>query len=203
MSDHPTYPIRHGIPAMDRCICGGVRHWHAVEPNGCDDCDCEAFYLDESWRPPALPLPEPPRREMGSHTAKLTVEEGQAQWKFTCHAEVGAPCRKACGECEDSCLHERIDQGECMEILWLENDDALLECQVGAFAAWEGPVDIRWDGKNEYYEFEPSPVSPLPLTRERIDAAIASVLDGWEGYHPQEAKLAMNFLCDALLKEGE
>jgi hypothetical protein len=46
---HPDYPIRHGVPAMDRCICGGVRHWHA--PDGCDDCDCRGFVLDENWRP--------------------------------------------------------------------------------------------------------------------------------------------------------
>jgi len=49
---HPDYPIRHGIPSMDRCICGGVRHWHAVAPYGCDDCPCEEFTLDENWRPP-------------------------------------------------------------------------------------------------------------------------------------------------------
>ena len=49
---HPEYPIRHGIPAMDRCTCGGVRHWHAVVPYGCDDCGCTEFILDEDWRPP-------------------------------------------------------------------------------------------------------------------------------------------------------
>jgi hypothetical protein len=48
---HPDYPIRHGIPAMDRCICGGVRHWHAVAPYGCDDCECTEFTLNENWRP--------------------------------------------------------------------------------------------------------------------------------------------------------
>jgi len=48
---HPTYPIRHGAPAMDRCTCGGVRHWHAVAPYGCDDCECTEFVLDENWRP--------------------------------------------------------------------------------------------------------------------------------------------------------
>ena len=31
---------------MDRCVCGGVRHWHAREPYGCDDCDCKQFSLD-------------------------------------------------------------------------------------------------------------------------------------------------------------
>ena len=52
MIKHPDYPIRHGVPAMDRCVCGGVRHWHAPAPHGCDDCPCEDFELDENWRPP-------------------------------------------------------------------------------------------------------------------------------------------------------
>ena len=52
MSEHPEYPIRHGVPAMDRCKCGGVRHWHAMPPYGCDDCDCAEFVLDEDWREP-------------------------------------------------------------------------------------------------------------------------------------------------------
>ena len=50
---HPEYPIRHGAPAMDRCKCGGVRHWHAMAPYGCDDCACTGFVLDEDWRAPA------------------------------------------------------------------------------------------------------------------------------------------------------
>lgn len=129
--DHPTYPIRHGIPAMDRCICGGVRHWHAESPNGCDDCDCEAFYLDESWRPPALPLPEPPR-----------------------------------------------------EII--ESD--------GLRGAW--------------LDLPESPVSPLPLTRERIDAVIASLKGRWAylyaGTPNYKAMIeGAEHLRDALLKEGE
>ena len=44
---HPNYPVRKGDPALDRCVCGGVRHWHAVEPHGCDDCPCDEFRLDE------------------------------------------------------------------------------------------------------------------------------------------------------------
>ena len=52
MSGHPEYPIRHGVPAMDRCKCGGVLHWHAAAPYGCDDCDCAGFVLDEDWRAP-------------------------------------------------------------------------------------------------------------------------------------------------------
>ena len=52
MSTHPDYPIRHGVPAMDRCKCGGVRHWHAMPPYGCDDCACTEFVLDEDWRAP-------------------------------------------------------------------------------------------------------------------------------------------------------
>ena len=43
---HPDYPVRPGNPAMDRCTCGGVRHWHALAPRGCDDCDCREFVLD-------------------------------------------------------------------------------------------------------------------------------------------------------------
>lgn len=53
MNSHPSYPIRHGVPAMDRCVCGGVRHWHGAAPYGCDDCEsCTEFTLNEDWRPP-------------------------------------------------------------------------------------------------------------------------------------------------------
>lgn len=44
--EHPDYPVRHGDPAMDRCTCSGVRHWHALAPYGCDDCECKKFVLD-------------------------------------------------------------------------------------------------------------------------------------------------------------
>ncbi len=49
--EHPDYPIRRHDREMDRCVCGGVRHWHAKEPHGCDDCECEGF----------VPAPEQPR----------------------------------------------------------------------------------------------------------------------------------------------
>lgn len=41
--EHPTYPPANGDPQGDRCVCGGIRHWHARAPYGCDDCDCTAF----------------------------------------------------------------------------------------------------------------------------------------------------------------
>ena len=40
---HPDYPPPNGDPSGDRCICGGIRHWHAVAPYGCDDCPCTEF----------------------------------------------------------------------------------------------------------------------------------------------------------------
>jgi hypothetical protein len=40
---------------------------------------------------------------------------------------------------------------------------------------------------------------PIDGDRQTLDAMIESVLEGWEGYHPQEAKLAMGFLRDAIL----
>ena len=76
MNEHPTYPIRHGVPAMDRCICGGVRHWHALAPNGCDDCDCEEFALDESWRAPVEP-PVLSRAAIDEMIKTVRVELGQ------------------------------------------------------------------------------------------------------------------------------
>ena len=47
MTHHPDYPPANGDPQGDRCICGGIRHWHAVAPYGCDDCDCRAFLSTE------------------------------------------------------------------------------------------------------------------------------------------------------------
>ena len=43
MTTHPDYPPANGDPQGDRCICGGIRHWHAIAPYGCDDCDCRSF----------------------------------------------------------------------------------------------------------------------------------------------------------------
>ena len=43
---HPTYraPDEPGLdPRGDRCVCGGIRYWHAVAPHGCDDCPCTEF----------------------------------------------------------------------------------------------------------------------------------------------------------------
>ena len=42
--DHPTYsPVDKNDKRGDRCTCGGIRYWHAVDPHGCDDCDCTSF----------------------------------------------------------------------------------------------------------------------------------------------------------------
>lgn len=46
--EHPDYPPHNGDPQADRCICGGIRHWHAVAPYGCDDCDCTEFRAEEA-----------------------------------------------------------------------------------------------------------------------------------------------------------
>jgi len=42
---HPDYSACTFPPGGgDRCACGGVRHWHASPPYGCDDCkECTAF----------------------------------------------------------------------------------------------------------------------------------------------------------------
>lgn len=47
---HPDYSVcTWDVPSHgDRCICGGVRYWHAVAGLGCDDCPCEDFVLAES-----------------------------------------------------------------------------------------------------------------------------------------------------------
>ena len=129
------------------------------------------------------------------HTATLTVSSDYlaSRWKFTCHAKVGAPCRMACGilHCEGNCKHDAlVDQGECMEILWLENDDALDECQAGGdFVAWEGPVNIAWNTKNasEYYEFTPlAPSVPEPPNDAKtLNEMMAEIVEfehgkGWQ-----------------------
>ena len=44
MNDHPQY--EEGLsddPRGDRCVCGGIRNWHAPSPHGCDDCPCTEF----------------------------------------------------------------------------------------------------------------------------------------------------------------
>lgn len=45
-TSHPIYSPTDGTdPNGDRCVCGGIRYWHAVDPHGCDDCDCTSFRL--------------------------------------------------------------------------------------------------------------------------------------------------------------
>lgn len=48
---HPDYPQDRGNPQGDRCVCGGIRYWHAVAPHGCDDCGCTQFIkaCDHAW----------------------------------------------------------------------------------------------------------------------------------------------------------
>lgn len=111
------------------------------------------------------------------HHATLDVEEGNAYWKFTCTAPVGAWCRSACPTCDDWCDHDRVDIGECNALLWLENDDAMPECQIGKLRAWEGDVELKWNYDHECYEFVPLPAlpdeTPTVLTREKLDELIA------------------------------
>lgn len=40
---HPDYRSDPNTFSGERCECGGIRHWHAPSPYGCDDCDCTAF----------------------------------------------------------------------------------------------------------------------------------------------------------------
>ena len=60
---HPDYSnsAPRGTSAGDRCVCGGVRYWHAKAPYGCDDCPCTEFVLapkriqlrrTKGWRKP-------------------------------------------------------------------------------------------------------------------------------------------------------
>ena len=51
MTTHPDYPPHNGDPQADRCVCGGIRHWHAVAPYGCDDCDCIEFTRSPNGNP--------------------------------------------------------------------------------------------------------------------------------------------------------
>lgn len=43
---HPDYHADPSIAEGARCVCGGIRHWHAAPPYGCDDCDCIEFRED-------------------------------------------------------------------------------------------------------------------------------------------------------------
>lgn len=42
---HPAYsPDWTRQSGGERCICGGIKHWHATpEGGGCDDCPCTEF----------------------------------------------------------------------------------------------------------------------------------------------------------------
>ena len=109
------------------------------------------------------------------HTAKLSVDARYAPiWEFTCHAPIGASCRLVCVEgCEEVDTqnhdHELKDCGECQYVLWLDNDDAMVECQKGGtFLAWEGPVKIEWG--HDHYEF-----TPLTAERDALKAENATL----------------------------
>lgn len=48
---HPDYrPVAayavnniHGVSGNTPCTCGGIAHYHAIAPHGCDDCSCTEF----------------------------------------------------------------------------------------------------------------------------------------------------------------
>lgn len=40
---HPEYPVDPSNGELDRCVCGGVRHWHGTGTGCEDDCGCRTF----------------------------------------------------------------------------------------------------------------------------------------------------------------
>lgn len=92
--DHRAYPIRRGDRRYERCTCGGVRHFHAPAPNGCDDCEeCSEFTLAEvqprtpfSVRRVGAPIPNSPHVRLsvfagrpGINVGLLVMEPAEAE----------------------------------------------------------------------------------------------------------------------------
>lgn len=87
---------------------------------------------------------------MSGHTAKVSVEADYSpHWEW---------------ECADptECQFFNEDNGECNAVVWLSEDDATNECLRESFIAWSGPVDIRWEGFEQFYSFQPILAAPLP-----------------------------------------
>jgi hypothetical protein len=103
------------------------------------------------------------RLDKATHFATLEIgpDSYSPDWKFTCTAPIGAECWLGCEyeDCSDPDSgypeHEHTDQGECLVVLWLNEDDATAECLRESFTAWKGEVDTKWEFNQQTYSFQP------------------------------------------------
>lgn len=65
----------------------------------------------------------------------------------TCTAPDGATCRMNCPNgCEYACDHEKVDMGECGQILWITEDNPI-DYYVGPdTAVRDGDIELIWNG---------------------------------------------------------
>jgi hypothetical protein len=92
----------------------------------------------------------------GPHTVSITLESNGVNYTWHCSAEVGAPCRLECPEgCEyfeyEGHEHELRDSGECLIIVWMEEDDATNENLAPDFEIGTFGFTPKWAG--DYYEW--------------------------------------------------
>lgn len=85
------------------------------------------------------------------HSIAWEIGRDGLEATFTCSAPVGASCRLTCpADCPewdaDDHEHAMVDNGSCVLVEWLENDDATAaEMYFGGTHPLEnGPVELRY-----------------------------------------------------------
>jgi hypothetical protein len=121
MTAHPDYPTGPS-PELDRCTCGGVRHWHARAPYGCDDCPCAQFVLatdqcPDCGRPPAehwtLRMTDEEMATWKDSTVVCTLTRGEVETKIHLAAKAKATTRETTQPCPACGAETRLNDDVC------------------------------------------------------------------------------------------
>jgi len=83
----------------------------------------------------------------------LVIEGEMIRPTVICTAGPADPCHMVCDSCEESCTCDEPtlrDLGECNWILYLNNDDDVMECGAGVAHL---PIDVEWNGENYEWTF--------------------------------------------------
>jgi hypothetical protein len=82
-----------------------------------------------------------------THRVKWTIARWGVRGEVTCDAPAGAACRMGCpAGCDEPCVHLPVDQGECLAIPWINNDDVEDTYAGDLTQLRDGPVELTWSG---------------------------------------------------------
>lgn len=131
------------------------------------------------------------------HTVSPVLSRGlgSVDFRFLCTAPVGSPCRLHCPEgCECNCTHDKVDQGECDWLLWMDTAPAEeLYGGEGEVVIHPGPVKFIWDGDMITWEYDEEGTPSVDIKAARKQA-MRDYLDGVTDDNLERVALIFGFL---------